>query len=68
MQPIPIIKPSVFSLTVPEGESEPVAIPSVKLTPYARELLKKHGPVVFQEEYGSHFVSGYTVGMLSYQI
>lgn len=63
LQPIPVVKPSVFTLTPVEGGGEPVPTPSVKLTHHAYELLRKQGPVVFQEEYGSHFVSGYTVGM-----
>ena len=66
LQPIPVVKPSVFTLTQVEGEGAgaPIPTPTVRLTPHASELLRNHGPVVFQEEYGSHFVSGYTVGAL----
>eukprot|EP00892_Ulva_mutabilis_P008089 jgi/Ulvmu1/5652/UM237_0002.1 len=33
-----------------------------KLQPHAREFLEANGPVAFAEEYGTHFVIGYTMG------
>ncbi len=47
--PVTVINPAVSTL-------------EVKLDPSAEELLRSQGPVAFHEEFGSHFISGYTKG------